>query len=97
MKHERKCSNCQQWSTNEDFCPYCQTALDSQAIIKASDLNRAARQKKQEPARIDKILSHMANSPYLIVRLCYWLLRTIWTVYFIILSAILWFIALLPG
>lgn len=94
---ERKCTNCNTWSSNQDYCPKCGQAISSLAIGKEEEQNRITVIANRPPTKLDVLVEDMKHSKYWIVRAFFHVGYSIWTLFMLILSFFMWIIALTPG
>lgn len=92
-----KCPNCKQWNENVSRCTFCDTALV------AEELNREYRQmiEAEDSAKEDekafKYFQSLKTSKYMLVRMTYQVLFSIWSVYMFFVAVFTWIIATTVG
>jgi hypothetical protein len=94
---EQKCSQCKTWNTNEKRCTNCNAPLvaaevnkDYRALIDAEDAQKPV-------TKAELLFGKMKDSPNVLVRGLYYVLFSISTVYFVLVSFTLYMVAAMPG
>lgn len=95
---ERKCPECGTWNVGPvEKCKACGATLNPETRLKEDE---AAREKKRlalPKTKFDELLDSIQQSENLFVRVAYVILKGVWFVYWVVLSFILWIIAVAPG
>jgi hypothetical protein len=94
---EQKCSQCKTWNTNEKRCTNCDAPLVSEEVNK--DYKKLIdKEDALKPATKAEILfGKMKESPNIMVRGLYYVLFSISTIYFVLVSFTLYMVAAMPG
>ncbi len=97
-KIERKCSNCGQWNVgNQELCQFCGAPISPQKIIETREEKRVKEEKEKPLDKIDIYLKRLKGHPNLFVRILFQIVYSTWVVFMLIVSAIVYFVALTPG
>ncbi len=94
---EQKCSQCKTWNTNEKRCTNCNAPLVSEEVNK--DYRELIdREDALKPATKAEILfGKMKQSSNPLVKGLYYFLFSVSTVYFFLVSIVLYMVAAMPG
>ena len=94
---EQKCINCKQWNQNQARCVYCNAPLVSEEVNKDYRAKIDAEDAEKIETKAEILLKKMKDSPNVLVKSLYYLLFSISTVYFVLVSLTLYIAAALPG
>lgn len=95
---QRKCPQCNTWNTEGEInCKSCGTTLDVSTKLKedheAGERKRIALPKTKFDHFVDRIAK--SNNPF--IKVAYVFIKTVWFIYWVILSIFLWMVAATPG
>ncbi len=93
MGVQRKCSNCNTWNKDEQYCVNCNTLLDPQLIEVEREKVREYIRENAVPSKVDVFLNNWKNSNYLVFRLVYKVLYSIVVVFGSIIAFFVWLTA----
>ncbi|MCT4581560.1 MAG: hypothetical protein N4A35_09100 [Flavobacteriales bacterium] len=97
-KIERKCSNCGQWNVgNQEFCQFCNAPISPKKIIETREEKRVKEEKEKPLDKIDLYLKRLKDHPNFFVRVLFRIVYSTWVVFMLIVSAVVYFVALTPG
>lgn len=86
MSVQRKCSECQTWNNDVDFCSNCGTIVSSVLIEEQREISRENRRKNAAPSGLELFIEKWANSKYFLLRLLYKIVYSIVFIFFAIAS-----------
>lgn len=93
MATERKCPKCGFWNQNQDNCTNCGQLLNPTIIRKKEDIEQKKAFSAKPPDKLDIYLQRFKNSRIFIVRWLYYILYSIWFVFGVTVSFILYMVA----
>lgn len=94
---QRKCDKCGKWNGAADYCLTCGNPISPVVLEEIKQKQQQRRAKEENPDKFDAAMLRMKNSPNFIVKGIYYLLYSIWTIFFIVLTFCLWLVAATPG
>lgn len=97
MAIERKCPACLTWNGSETHCKNCGVLLDPNLIRDEAIKLNEVQQAEKEPNILDRIYTKMRYSRWLVVRAIFWVVYSVWFVFFSIISFFLALVAAGPG
>lgn len=80
MSVERKCPSCNQWNRDKDYCGVCGTVLSPVIIEQKREEQREIRRQNVEQTPLDIFLNNWENSRFILLRIIYKILYTIWAI-----------------
>ncbi len=92
-----KCSNCETWNANVDYCTSCNHPVSREAILKAREVVREEKSKEIPISKLDKWIGNWKKSSNPFLKYSYKIASFIWIIYMAIVSFVLWMVALGPG
>ncbi len=81
MPAERLCPSCKTWNTDQDFCTKCNTTLSPEIIEDAREEERENRRINTPPTPLDTFLDKWKNNRFLVIRVLYKIVYTIWVIF----------------
>ena len=94
---EQKCSQCKQWNLDQQRCVYCNAPLLSEEVNRDYRAKIEAEDAQKMESKAEILFNKMRKSPNVLVRGLYFLLFSISTVYFVLVSLTLYIVAAMPG
>lgn len=94
---ERKCPSCGFWNTDNDYCSACNTPLSQDLIRKKAVEEKAKEYANRPPEKLDILMQKMENSRFLLVRIIYRIVYSIWVAFVAVMSFFMWMTAAGPG
>jgi ribosomal protein L32 len=94
---KQKCPNCGEWNSDEKACTKCEYTLDFKERRVEEEEKKAQNYLTREKDKLEQFLHDFKTSKYVIVRMIYYVLYSIWMVYFAIISFFAALIAWSPG
>jgi hypothetical protein len=94
---ERKCPQCKTWNASNNYCTKCNQPLDPQLIRELADNKREQENANKPLDRVDILHGKMKHSRFLIVRIFYTIIYSIWVSFVAIMSFFMWMTAAGPG
>ncbi len=94
---ERKCLQCQTWNEAEDYCKNCGEALSPKALDKKREERLAAEEAAREPTKLEIYQERAKNSKYLLVRIAYHIVYSIFLFIGAIGAFLAWLTAMANG
>ncbi len=94
---ERKCPQCKTWNSSNKYCTICKQPLDPQLIRELASKNREQENANKPLDRIDMFHNKMKHSRFLIVRIFYTIIYSIWISFVALMSFFMWMTAAGPG
>lgn len=80
MAVERKCSNCNQWNKDEDYCVACGTVLSPQIIEEEREKEREKRRANVKITKVEEFFAKWKNNRFLPLKLLYYVIYSIWAI-----------------
>jgi hypothetical protein len=97
-KIERKCATCGRWNKGEiEYCSFCNAPISPEKIIASRALEREEVESQKPLDKIDVYLKKLKEHPNFIVRILFRIIYSTWVVFMLIVSAIVYVVALTPG
>lgn len=93
VKTNRKCPKCGLWNENQDYCTNCNQLLNPVKIRIKEDTKRKEEFSTKPPDQIDKFINQFKESKFFFIRWIYYVLYSIWFVFGVIVSFILYMVA----
>ena len=93
MSTERKCPKCGFWNQNQDHCSNCNQLLNPDIIRKKEVIKQRKAFSSKPPDQLDLFLQKFKNSKLFFVRWIYYVLYSIWFVFGVTISFILYMVA----
>ena len=97
MAISRKCAKCKVWTESLSHCSECGEVLDHELIQAKREQERKEYQESLPPSKLDVFFHEFKNSRFLLIRVFYRLLYSIWFIMFSIVSFFIALIAAGPG
>lgn len=97
MLVSKLCKKCNNWSTNQDFCPYCGNLLNHQTIRNLEIKKKEELAANREKDAIDLFIFRMRNSRFIVVKGIFYFFYSIWFIFAAIVSFFVAIIAAGPG
>ena len=94
---ERKCLKCNTWNEAEDYCNKCGEALSPKALDLEREKRLAAEEAAREPTKLEIYQERAKNSKYLLVRIGYYIVYSIFMVIGGIGAFLAWLTAMANG
>lgn len=94
---EQKCSQCKTWNQNQMRCTNCNAPLVSEEVNKDYRAKIDEEDALKPASKAEILFGKMKDSPYVLVRGFYYVLFSISTVYFVLVSFTLYMVAAMPG
>lgn len=97
MVHLIKCTECEKFTENTEFCEFCNAPLNTQErrIKKIEKEHTERLSKKEEPFKVVKLLDKMKKHPNIFVKAVGYILNSVFVVIMFIVSVISYIIALI--
>lgn len=97
-KVERKCANCGHWNIGDhELCQFCNAPISPERIIKSREQKRVNEEKEKPLDKIDVYLKQLKEHPNFFIRMLFKVVYSTWVVFMLIVSAVVYFVALTPG
>lgn len=95
---QRKCSSCGTWNTDGELkCKECGATLDVQQKLQEEHAERERKRIELPRTKFDLFVERISNSKNPFIKVAYVFVKTVWFIYWAILSFILWLVAATPG
>lgn len=89
----RKCPKCGHWNNDEDNCTSCGYVLNPKIIRKQEIIEEERKFSAKPPDSIDIFLQKFKNSRFFLIRWFYYILLSVWLVFGVTVSFILYMVA----
>ena len=86
MSVQRKCTNCQTWNSDVDYCSKCGALISSTIIEEHREVKRENRRKNKAPSDLELFIKKWEGSKYLVLRILYKIVYTVAFIFFAIAS-----------
>ncbi len=97
-KVERKCTSCNKWNIGEhENCQFCNAPISPEKIIESRAQKRQEVEEQKPLDKIDVYLKKLKEHPNFFVRILFKVIYSTWVVFMLIISAVVYFVALTPG
>ena len=97
-KIERKCASCGRWNVGKvDNCQFCNEPISPEKIIATRAEKREEVEKQKPLDKIDIYLKKLKGHPNFFVRILFQIIYSTWVVFMLLVSAIVYIVALTPG
>lgn len=97
-KIERKCSSCGKWNNGAiENCIFCDAPISPKKIIETREKERKASEANEPLGKIDIYLKGLKEHPNFFIRILFNIVYSVWVVFMLIISAVVYFVALTPG
>ncbi len=93
MAIERKCTSCNTWNKDEDYCTNCGAVISPQIIEEKREEQREKRRSSAPPSKFDLFLERWKSSKYLPLRILYHIVYGIAVTFITIASLFAWMAA----
>lgn len=93
MGVERKCTKCNTWNKDEDYCVNCGNVLSPQIIEALREEKREEARKNKAPTKLDIFLDKWKNSRFFLFKALYYILYSIGVIFFSIAGFFAWMAA----
>ena len=93
MAVERKCPKCGEWNNNEEYCTQCGQLLNPVKIRIQEDVEQKKAFSAKPPDKLDIFLQKFKHSRFFLFRWLYYVLYSIWLVFGVVVSFILYMVA----
>ncbi len=97
MTVSRKCPKCATWNGDNDYCTSCNHLLNYQMQLEQEDKQRAIDKKNRIPDPLEEFFLKWKASKWILVRLGYHIVYSIWFAIFAFFSFMMAIIFLGPG
>lgn len=97
MASSIKCSQCNTWNIDRDYCEVCNHLLSPKIIREIEVEHKRLEQLNKPKDKIDLWIEKGKNSNNIFVKAIFYFLYSIWVVFFAIVSFLFSFIVLGPG
>ena len=94
---EQKCVKCKTWNRNKSRCINCNAPLIAEEVNKDFRIKIDAEDALKPATKAELLFGKMKASPNFLVRGLYYIGFSISTVYFVLVSMILYMVAAMPG
>ncbi|MFT4778670.1 MAG: putative membrane protein YvbJ [Flavobacteriales bacterium] len=95
---QRKCSSCKTWNIEGELkCKECGATLDVQQKLKEEYAERDRKRIQLPQTQFDLFVDRISKSRNPFIKVAYLTVKTVWFIYWVILSIVLWLIAATPG
>ena len=97
-KIERKCASCNKWNVGErENCEFCNAPISPEKIISSRAQKREEVESQKPSDKIDLYLMKLKEHPNFFVRILFQVIYSTWVIFMLIISAVVYFVALTPG
>ena len=93
MGVERKCPKCGTWKGSNDNCNNCNQLLNPTVIRKIENIEQKRIFSSKPPDNIDIFLKKFKNSRFFLIRGLYYVLFSVWLVFGVAVSFVLYMVA----
>lgn len=97
MSISRKCPKCGTWNGDNDYCTNCNHLLNYQMQLEQEDKQREEDYKKRIPDPLEKFFLKWKGSQWVLARITYHIVYSVWFALFAFFSFIMGLIFLGPG
>ena len=95
---ERKCPNCQTWNRGEqEHCRSCNTLISPKKIQQKRVQKRIQEQKDKPLDKMDIYLKSLKENENIFIRIFFAILYSVWFIFMLIVSIVVYTVALTPG
>lgn len=95
---QRKCSSCKTWNNDGEMkCKSCGATLDVQQRLEEEHADRERKRIERPLTKFDLFVDRISTSNNPFVKVAYVGVKTVWFVYWLILTFFLWLVAATPG
>jgi len=94
---QRKCPKCGHWNQDEHQCTECGYALTARLLHDEYIEKLEKEDSEKAPSKIEIWLNQLKQHDNVLVRMFYYVLFSIWSIYMFIVSVFVFIIATTPG
>lgn len=94
---QRKCSKCGHWNGDVDYCTACDNLISLTKQIEIEHEQKVTTRINKTPDKLDEFIEAFKNSRFLVFRVVYKVIYSIWLAFIAILSFFLYALAWGPG
>lgn len=86
------------WNVGDiDLCKFCNNPISPKVIIKNREKERINKENNKPLDSVDLYLKKLKQHPNIIVRTMFFIVYSVWVIFMVVISIIVYCVALIPG